>query len=74
MRFIRSAFVCLAVLLAFLLAACSSNKEARNPGLEEAVSTAVEALDLKLRVVSEAGDRLIAYAYQQPTISPAIRP
>ena len=24
-------------------------------------------LDLKLRVVSEAGERLIAYAFQQPT-------
>ena len=24
-------------------------------------------LDLKLRIVSETGDRLIAYAYEQPT-------
>jgi hypothetical protein len=43
MRFIKSALVCLAVLLAILLAACSSNKETKTPGLEEAVNTAVDA-------------------------------
>jgi len=43
MNFIKSAMVCLGVSLAFLLGACSSNKEAMTPGLEEAVSTAVDA-------------------------------
>ena len=43
MKFIKGALLCLAVLLAILLAACSSNKETKTPGLEEAVSTAVDA-------------------------------
>src|ERR1035438_5726037 len=43
MKLIRSAPVCLAVMFAILLAACSSNKEAKTPGLEEAVSTGVDA-------------------------------
>ena len=43
MKFIKSALVCLAVLLAALLVACSSKKEEKSPGLEEAVSTAVDA-------------------------------
>jgi len=30
-------------------------------------------LDLKLRVVSEAGERLIAYAFQQPTVNDRVR-
>ena len=43
MKFNKSALVCLAVLLAVLLVACNSNKETKTPGLEEAVSTAVDA-------------------------------
>src|SRR5208283_5482931 len=43
MKFIKSALVCLAVLLAALLVACSSKKEEKSPALEEAVSTAVDA-------------------------------
>lgn len=35
--------------------------------LEQLGAGDVAELDLKLRMVSEAGDRLIAYAYQQPT-------
>ena len=44
MKFIKSALVCLAVLLAVLLVACTSKKEeTKTPGVEEAVSTAVDA-------------------------------
>ena len=43
MRFTKSALLCLAILPAVLLVACTSNKEAKTPGLEEAVSTAVDA-------------------------------
>ena len=39
----KSGPVCLAVLFAILLGACSSKKEAKTPGLEEAVNTAVDA-------------------------------
>ena len=35
--------------------------------LEQLGATNAADLDLKLRVVSEAGERLIAYAYEQPT-------
>jgi AcrR family transcriptional regulator len=35
--------------------------------LEQLGATNTAALDLKLRVVSETGERLIAYAYEQPT-------
>jgi AcrR family transcriptional regulator len=35
--------------------------------LEQMGAADAVELDLKLRVVSEAGDRLIAYAYEQPT-------
>ena len=40
---LKSALVCLAVLLAVLLVACSSRSETKTPGVEEAVSTAVDA-------------------------------
>ena len=40
MKFSKRALLCLPVLLVFLLVACSSNKETKTPGLEEAVSTA----------------------------------
>src|SRR5664279_934593 len=43
MKFIKGALLCLAVLLAVLFVACSSNKETKTPGLEEAVGTAVDA-------------------------------
>ena len=43
MKFIKGAALSLAVLLAVLLVACSSNKETKKPGLEEAVGTAVDA-------------------------------
>ena len=43
MRFTKNAVLSLTILLAFLLVACSSNKEAKPPGLEEGVSTAVDA-------------------------------
>jgi len=43
MKFIKGAALYLAILLAFLLVACSSNKETKTPGLEEAVSSAVDA-------------------------------
>ncbi len=44
MKIIKAAPVCLAVLLAVLLVACTSKKEeAKTPDLEEAVSTAVDA-------------------------------
>jgi hypothetical protein len=43
MRFIKGALLCLAVVLSVLFVACSSNKEAKAPGLEEAVSAAVDA-------------------------------
>jgi len=43
MKFVKGVPLWLAVLLAVLLVACSSNKEAKTPGLEEAVSTAVDA-------------------------------
>jgi AcrR family transcriptional regulator len=35
--------------------------------LEQLGATDTADLDLKLRIVSEAGERLIAYAYEQPT-------
>ncbi|HZL69800.1 MAG TPA: DUF1254 domain-containing protein [Candidatus Limnocylindrales bacterium] len=43
MKFIKGALLCLAVSLVVLIVACSSNKESKTPGLEEAVSTAVDA-------------------------------
>jgi hypothetical protein len=43
MKLIKGAALCLAVVVAILLVACSSNKEAKTPGLEEAVSTAIDA-------------------------------
>jgi hypothetical protein len=43
LKLIRGAALCLAALSAVLLAACSSNKEAKSLGLEEAVGTAVDA-------------------------------
>jgi len=43
MKLMKGTFLCLAVPLAFLIVACSSNKQAKSPGLEEAVSTAVDA-------------------------------
>jgi len=43
MRFTKNAVLSLTILLAFLLVVCSSNKEAKPPGLEEGVSTAVDA-------------------------------
>src|SRR5450631_1313569 len=44
MKFTKSALVCLTILLAVLLVACTSKKEeVKTPGLEEAVSTAVDA-------------------------------
>jgi len=43
MKFIKCAALCLAVLLAVLIVACSSKKESKSPGLEEAVSTAVDS-------------------------------
>jgi hypothetical protein len=44
MKIIKAALLCLALLLAVLLVACTSKKEeAKTPGLEEAVSTAVDA-------------------------------
>jgi hypothetical protein len=43
MKFIECAFVCSTILLAMLAVSCNSNKEAKTPGLEEAVSTAVDA-------------------------------
>ncbi len=43
MKFVNSALVCLAVLFAILLVACSSKNETKTPGVEEAVSTAVDA-------------------------------
>jgi len=43
MRFTKSALLSPAVLLLFLVVACSSNQEAKPPGLEEAVSTAIDA-------------------------------
>lgn len=35
--------------------------------LEQMGAADTAELDLKLRLVSEAGERLIAYAYEQPT-------
>ena len=44
MKFIKRTLFCLAALLAMLFVACTSKKEAaKTPGLEEAVSTAVDA-------------------------------
>jgi len=44
MKFTKSTLVCLATLLVVLLVACTSKKEeTKSPGLEEAVSTAVDA-------------------------------
>ena len=43
MKFIRGAALCLALLLAILFVACSPNKKTKTPGVEEAVSTAVDA-------------------------------
>ncbi len=43
MKSIKCALLCSAILLAILFAACSSNKETKTPGLEEAVSTAIDA-------------------------------
>src|SRR5271157_165051 len=44
MKIIKAALVCLAVVLSVLLVACiSKTNEGRTPGLEEAVSTAVDA-------------------------------
>src|SRR5271167_4983214 len=43
MRFTNSALLCLAVLLTVLFVGCTSKKEAQSPGVEEAVSTAVDA-------------------------------
>ena len=40
---LKGALVCLVVLLAVLLVACSSKTETKTPGVEEAVSTAVDA-------------------------------
>ena len=43
MKFTKSALLSLTVLLVFVMVACNSNKEAKPPGLEEAVSTAIDA-------------------------------
>jgi hypothetical protein len=43
MKPIKSALICLAVLLVVLCVACSSKNETKTPGLEEAVGTAVDA-------------------------------
>ena len=42
MRSFKNALMCLAVLLAFLLVACTS-KKTKTPGLEEAIGIAVDA-------------------------------
>jgi len=39
----KGALSCLAVLFAILFVACSSKNESKTPGVEEAVSTAVDA-------------------------------
>jgi hypothetical protein len=43
MKLNKGAVLCSAALLAFLLVACTSNKETKTPGLEEAVGTAIDA-------------------------------
>jgi hypothetical protein len=43
MKLTKSALLCVAALSAFLLVACSSNKESKTPGVEEAVGTAIDA-------------------------------
>ena len=43
MKFIKGVLLCLALSLVVLIVACSPNKETKSPGLEESVSTAVDA-------------------------------
>ena len=43
MKWIKGTALCLATLSVFLLVTCRSNKQTQSPGLEEAVSTAIDA-------------------------------